>query len=75
MGNAKAVVQLPKPDVVISCHGSISLFDPQNEEARAWMKEHTAEDAQWFGGALVVEHRYVGSFWAALENEGGFYCE
>jgi hypothetical protein len=65
-------VHTPKPDVVISRHGNIALFDPQTDEARQWMEDHTERGAQWFGGALVVEHRYVGSFAEALSNDGGF---
>jgi hypothetical protein len=60
------------PDVVVSNHGSISLFDPQTPEAREWMEQHTGREVMWYGGALVVEHRYVGSFANALMEDGGF---
>jgi hypothetical protein len=67
----KRYVVSDQPDVVVTNHGNISLFDPKSPEARQWMAEHT-EGAQWFGGALVVEHRYVDSFAEALQSDGGF---
>lgn len=38
-------------------HGSLYLVRPATDAAREWLEEHT--DGQWFGGALVVEPRYV----------------
>lgn len=46
-------------DVKVENHGSIFLFQPLSEAAREWIGEHVPEDATWFGGALVVEHRYA----------------
>lgn len=39
--------------------GSIVLFKPLTDEAREWLECNVQEDAQWFGGALVVEPRYA----------------
>ena len=58
------------PDFRIENHGSIFLFDPQNTSAENHLLEHVSEEAQWFGGALVVEPRYVGNLASALQAEG-----
>lgn len=50
---------LPVTDLVVENHGSIYLLRPKTQAAREWLHEHAPEDAQWFGLALVVEHRYV----------------
>ena len=59
-----------KPDFLIENHGSIFLFDPQNTSAEKHLREHVSEEAQWFGGALVVEPRYVVDLFTALRAEG-----
>jgi hypothetical protein len=40
-------------------HGSIMLVRPDDEAEREWLGENTSEESQWFGGALVVEPRYL----------------
>ena len=35
------------------------MFRPMNKNAKEWMNENIEEGAQWFGGALAVEHRYA----------------
>lgn len=57
-------------DFTIENHGSIFLVRPQNEPAREHLAENVQEDAQWFGDALVVEHRYARDLAAALEDNG-----
>ena len=57
-------------DFVISNHFSIFLFRPLTKAAREHLEENVQEDAQWFGGALVVEHRYAEPLMHALYNEG-----
>ncbi len=44
-------------DVRVSNHGSLFLFDILSRKAKRWTDEHIGEDAQWWAGALVVEHR------------------
>jgi hypothetical protein len=48
-----------KPDFLVENHGSIFLFRPLNGTARRHLEERTSEDAQWFAGALAVEHRFA----------------
>ena len=57
-------------DIVIEDHGSLILLRPLNDGADKWLREHTAEDAQWFGGALVVEPRYVSDIVNGAINDG-----
>ena len=47
------------PALRVENHGSVGLLRPLRDEARAWLEGHTGGEAQWFGGALVVEPRYV----------------
>jgi hypothetical protein len=46
-------------DVEVENHGTIFLVRPLTETARDWLDENVSDDAQYFGGALVVEHRYI----------------
>ncbi len=57
-------------DVQVENHGTIFLVRPLSQRANAWIGEHVAEDALFFGGALVVEHRYIQEIVAALVDEG-----
>jgi hypothetical protein len=43
-------------------HFSLWLARPLDAEAGEWLDDSSPTDAQWFGGALVIEPRYVPSF-------------
>lgn len=58
------------PDVTIENHGSIFLFRPASQAGREFLHEHAPDDAQWFGLALVVEHRYAND-WAGHAQDAG----
>jgi hypothetical protein len=47
------------PDVLVRNEGTLFLFCPLTPAAKEWVKQHVQADAQWFGNALVVEHRYA----------------
>jgi hypothetical protein len=49
-------------------HGSIVLVRPLTDDCREWLYEVT--EGSWFGGALVVEPRYVEDLVAGLVEEG-----
>ena len=55
-------------------HGSIVLVRPNTLAAMAWLEANVADEgedmAQWFGGALVVEPRYVAALAEGIEAEG-----
>ncbi len=57
-------------DVAISPHGSIVLFDLLTPAAECWVEEHVDPDAEWFGRALVVEHRYTEDLVRGILNDG-----
>lgn len=46
-------------DVQVENHGTIFLFHLFTDEARAWVDAHVDPEAQYFGAALAVEHRYA----------------
>jgi hypothetical protein len=51
-------------------HGSIVLIRPLTSDVKAWLEANVNPDAQWFGRALVIEHRYAEDLALALINEG-----
>lgn len=57
-------------DVLIENHGTIFLFRPQTDTARDWIEESVSDEAQWFGNALVVEHRYAGGLAQGMHDSG-----
>lgn len=56
-------------DCLVENHGTIFLFRPQTERARRWLVEHVQADAQYYGGALVVEHRYAAELAEGMGQE------
>ena len=58
------------PDFVFENHGTLYLVRPQNEAARRHLQDNVQEDAQWWGDALVVEHRYALPLSEALADNG-----
>ena len=48
-----------QPDVLVNNVGTLYTFCPLTLRAKEWIDEHVQGDAQWFGHALVVEHRYA----------------
>ena len=57
-------------DFTVTNHGSIVLVKPLTDECNDWLVEHVSDEAQWFGGALVVEPRYVEDLIEGLEEAG-----
>ena len=47
------------PDVLVRDAGTLFLFCPLTPKAKAFIAEYVQPDTQWFGNALVVEHRYA----------------
>lgn len=44
-------------DIRLENHFTLWLARPMSAEGREWLETHT--DGQWFGGALVIEPRFV----------------
>jgi hypothetical protein len=58
------------PDVLVRNEGTVFLFCPLTAQAKEWIDEHVQSDAQWFGNALVVEHRYALGLAEGMKDEG-----
>ncbi len=58
-------------DVLVHTEGTIWVFNPLSERARAWVNEHVAaEPWQWLCDALAVEHRYAPAIVEAMVADG-----
>lgn len=51
-------------------HGSLFLLFPLTESAQSWVEEHLPSDAQWFGNAVVVEHRFIWAILQGIQKDG-----
>ena len=58
------------PDILVRIEGTVFLFCPLTPRAKEWIDEHVQSDAQWFGNALVVEHRYAWGLAEGMKDEG-----
>ena len=60
-----------KPDVQVENHGSLFLLRPLSDYAADWIEWHVdVNSAMFFGGALVVEPRYVGLIAKGMLEDG-----
>jgi hypothetical protein len=46
-------------DFTVQDEGTIFLLIPNTDAAQGWIEEHIPDTAQYFGAAVVVEHRYI----------------
>jgi len=58
------------PDFRCENHGSLFLLFPLTQHAQSWIEEHFPEDVQWFGNAVVVEHRYIWTILDGIQDAG-----
>ena len=58
------------PDFHVENHGNIFLLRPRTRSANVWVREHIPDDAQFFGNAVVVEHRYIADIIVGIRNAG-----
>ena len=65
MTDSKAVA-----DFEVERSGGLFLFRPQNEAAKQHLRDHVGEEAQWWAGALVVEHRFARELADKLIEQG-----
>jgi hypothetical protein len=59
-----------EPDCFVENHGSIFLLRPVTPAGFAWVSEHIPEDAQFFGEAVCVEHRYIADIVEGIRDSG-----
>lgn len=57
-------------DFSVENHGTIYLLRPLTEDAEQWIEDHIPEDAQTWGNAIVVEHRYIGAIVDGFQGDG-----
>jgi len=57
-------------DLSIQNEGSIFLLRSHSDAGKAWIAEHIPDDAQRFGGAVVVEHRFIAEIAQGAANDG-----
>jgi hypothetical protein len=58
------------PDVLVRNEGTLFLFCPLTSQAKEWIDGYVQPDAQWFGNALVVEHRFAWGLARGMEDAG-----
>ena len=59
------------PDVLVNNVGTLYTFCPLTLRAQEWIDEHVqTESWQWFGHALVVEHRYAWGLAQGMKDAG-----
>jgi hypothetical protein len=66
----RTITTIRKADLLIHVEGSIVLFTPMTAAAKQWIDEHVADDRQWFGPALVIEHRYADHLFNGMAEAG-----
>lgn len=57
-------------DLSIQNEGSIFLLRGVTDAGKQWIEEHIPVDAMTFGGAIVVEHRFIEDIAAGAINDG-----
>ena len=58
-------------DVRVEDQGTIVLFTPESDDGSAWMDDNVyAEDWQFIGSGVAVEHRYAPDLVAGMIGDG-----
>ena len=57
-------------DFSVQNHGSIFLLQAITPAAKDWIEEFLSEERQTWGGAVVIEPRYVPAIVTAIRNDG-----
>jgi hypothetical protein len=57
-------------DLYVQNEGSIFLLHAHSNAGRKWIKENIPQDAQAFGNAIVVEHRYIADIVQGAQSDG-----
>ncbi len=57
-------------DVLVNNVGTLYTFCPFTLRAKEWIDEHVQDDGQWFGHALIVEHRYAWGLAQGMKDAG-----
>jgi len=57
-------------DFTVQNEGTIFLLVPNTPLAQEWIEEHIPDTAQYFGDAVVVEHRYIADIIEGIQQSG-----
>jgi len=58
-------------DFAVTYDGSsLFLLEPRTDAGVEWADTHLPADAQTFGSAIVVEHRFIGDIVAGIQADG-----
>ncbi len=57
-------------DLYVQNEGTIFLLRPLSAAGHEWIDEHIPADATVYGGAIVVEHRYIGAIIDGATEDG-----
>lgn len=58
-------------DWTVMNHGSVVMFKPVSDQAKAWRDENIpVEDWAWLGEAFACEHRYAGNLVEGIIGDG-----
>lgn len=59
-----------KPDLKVTGGGSIFLLRGVTARGREWIDQNISQDRTEFGGAIVVEHRYITDIVIGARRDG-----
>lgn len=45
------------------------ILTPKSDEAHEWLNEHISNEAQWFSGGVVIEHRFADDIISAITQD------
>jgi hypothetical protein len=57
-------------DFLVLVHGTIGLVRPLTRGASEWINKHVPSQSQWFGPALLLEHRYIAELLDRMVEDG-----
>lgn len=63
-------VLAPHVDARVYNEDSIFLVEPVSPAAWTWLTDNVGDNVQYFGGNLVVEHRYIGPLVEGMLEDG-----
>jgi hypothetical protein len=59
-----------KTDIWILPQGTLALVRPLTQRATEWISQHLQDHSQWFGPALIMEHRYLVNLLPGMIEDG-----
>lgn len=59
-----------RSDFTLRDEGTIFLLSPASASGWEWVEQFIPSNAQWWGVAVVVEHRYIEDIKAGIKRDG-----